>query len=277
MLRSLAMRLAVLSDIHGNLPALEAVIDHAERLSVDGFVVIGDIVIGAPDSLACWERVKALNCPVLRGNHEMYAASFYENATWQTPQFAPVAWAVKQLDDNVRRELGTLPFSLTLPDAPDLLFVHASLRNDRDNLGAYTAEAVLSEMFPALSARYVVRGHDHVAATRTWGEHQLITNGSVGIPLNAVTEAQYLVLERHLDEWQPTFYSVTYDVDKTLKRFYETDYLEAASPMAHFFYREIATATSQLLPFWRNYQRYSQDGALSLEEAVRAFLRFGSP
>ncbi len=277
MLRSLLMRLAVLGDIHGNLPALEAVINHAERSHVDGFVVIGDIVIGAPDSLACWERVKALKCPVLRGNHEMYAATFHDDPARQKLQFAPIAWAVKQLGGDVRRALEALPFSLSLPEAPELLFVHASLRNDRDSVDMYTAEAELEEMFADLSAHYVVRGHNHIAATREWKTHRLITSGSVGIPLSGVTEAQYLTLEKQQDGWKPVFHSVPYDVDVALSRFYSTGYLEEAGPIAHLFYREVATATFQLAPFLRGYQRYSQGETLNLTEAVRAFLRFGSP
>lgn len=277
MLRSLGMRLAVLGDIHGNLPALEAVIDHAERSRIDGFVVIGDVVIGAPDSLACWERVKALKCPVLRGNHELYVATFDDEPAWHTPQFAPIAWGAAQLGKDVRRELGALPFSLSLPEAPELLFVHASLRSDRDNIGIFTAETELGAMFPALKGRYVVRGHDHVAAVRSWKTHQLITNGSVGIPLNSVTEAQYMILEKRQEGWQPSFYSAPYDVNETLRQFDKTGYLAEAGPIAHLFYREIATATHQLIPFLRGYPRYSQGGTLNLTEAVRAFLRYGSP
>jgi hypothetical protein len=55
-------------------------------------------------------------CPVLRGNHEMYVAAFGTAAVppaWATPQFAPVAWAVRQLGDAARQALGRLPFSLT--------------------------------------------------------------------------------------------------------------------------------------------------------------------
>lgn len=274
------MRLAILGDIHGNLEALAAVLEHAERLQVDGYVVVGDIVVGAADSLGCWERIEALKCPVLRGNHETYVSAYGTAAAapaWVTPQFAPVAWAVGQLGDAVRWTLGTLPFSLRLPHAPDLLFVHASLRSDRDNLGAYTPDDTLEAMFPRLRARYVVRGHDHVAATRRWRAHQLITGGSVGIPLSGVTEAQYGVIEKRPEGWLPTFYSVPYDVEATLKRFQTTGYLEEAGPVAHLFYREIATATPQLIPFLRGYPRWSEGETLSLRDAVRAFLRFGSP
>ncbi len=272
-------RLAVLGDVHGNLAALEAVLEHAEQLHIDGFVVIGDVVVGAPDSLACWERVAGLGCPVLRGNHEAYVSIFGTAAAdpaWSTPQFAPVAWAVEQLGDVARRLLGALPFSLILPDLPDVLFVHASLRSDRDNLDTYTPDDVLAAMFPDLSARYVVRGHDHVAATRHWRTHQLITNGSVGIPLSGIPEAQYLILEVGAAP-HVTFYSVPYDVEATLKRFHDTDYLIEAGPTAHLFFREVAFATPQLIPFLRGYVRWSAGGTLSLEAAVRAFCQFGSP
>lgn len=68
-----------------------------------------------------------------------------------------------------------------------------------------------------------------------------------------------------------------YDVEATLKGFQTTGYLEEAGPVAHLFYREIATATPQLIPFLRGYPRWSEGETLSLRDAVRAFLRFGSP
>ena len=60
------MRIAVISDIHGNLPALETALAAVEELKPDRLIVGGDVVDGAPDSAACWERVKQLQCPVLR-------------------------------------------------------------------------------------------------------------------------------------------------------------------------------------------------------------------
>ena len=274
------MRLAVLSDIHGNLAALEAVLGHAEQEQVDGYVIIGDVVIGAPDSVLCWERVVELKCPVVRGNHEGHLAAFGTEAAptaFLTLQFAPVAWAARKFDNETRQMLGALPLSVTLPEVPGVRFVHASLRSDRDNLDALTFESELAVMFPNLTERYVFRGHDHIAATRLWGAHVLHTVGSVGIPLNGVTKAQYAVLESRAGDWYPTFHALPYDVEATLKRFHDTGYLEEAGPMAHLFYREVATATHQFFPFLLAYERYSEGGRLGLEAAVQNFCRFGSP
>ncbi len=63
------MRLVLIADIHGNLPALEAALAEIETLRPDRLIVAGDIVDGGPDSAACWRRVKALGCPIIRGNH----------------------------------------------------------------------------------------------------------------------------------------------------------------------------------------------------------------
>jgi len=274
------VRIAVLSDIHGNLEALDAVLEHVSKQKVDEVVVVGDIVVGAPDSVACWELVRSLGAHVLRGNHEAYVARYglpEAPPAWVTEQYGPVRWTVERFSDHARRALGALPLSVHLEGAPDLLFVHASLHSDRDNLDAYTEEGELDAMFPSVRAAYIVRGHDHLAATRTWRGRHIVTNGSVGIPLNASTRAQYLVLERRRRDWQVTFHAVPYDVEATLRRFHETGYFEEAGPIARLFYREIATATFQLVPFLRGYERWSEGGKLSLEGAVRRFLTFGAP
>ena len=77
------MRIAVLADIHGNLPAFEAALKHVAHQKVDQMILAGDIINGAPDSKACWALALSLGCPVLRGNHERYAAHF------GTPQASP--------------------------------------------------------------------------------------------------------------------------------------------------------------------------------------------
>ena len=94
------MRIAILCDIHGNLPALEAALTHLDDQSPDQVFVAGDVVTGCPDSDLCWQRIADLGYPLLRGNHERYLyelASDQAPPLWHTPQFAPVQWAVDQL------------------------------------------------------------------------------------------------------------------------------------------------------------------------------------
>jgi predicted phosphodiesterase len=267
------MRLAILADIHGNLPAFEAALDHLTRRHVDQLIIAGDVVVGAPDSAACWRLAQSLGCPVLRGNHERYIAHYGTAdapAEWSTDQFAPVRWGAEQFAAEERHALGNLP--LLARPAPDLLIVHASLRNDRDTLLAYTPEEQLTVMFPDVQERFIIRGHNHIGQVRLWGERTIITIGSVGLALDGHATAQYLILEQHAAGWRIQHQSVPYDVEAALKRFHTTGYLAAAGPIGRLFMREVATASHHLVPFLRMYTHWSSTEKIPLAVAVEHYL-----
>jgi predicted phosphodiesterase len=269
------MRLAILADIHGNLPAFEAVLDHVSRQTVDQIVIAGDLVVGSPDSGACWRLAQSVRCPMLRGNHERYIADYgtpHADPRWETEQFAPVQWAVSQLTGDERRDMGALPQVLRFANAPGLLIVHASARGDHDIVCAYTPEAHLSAMFPQVCEQMIVRGHNHVGQVRLWDGHTIVTAGSVGLPLDSNPTAQYLLLEQNAKGWHIYHQSVPYDVDAALLRFEESGYLAATGPMGRLFQREVATASHQIVPFLRAYARWTKASEIALDQAVARFL-----
>ena len=171
------MRIAILADIHGNLPAFEAVLSHVHQQAPDLIIIAGDIVIGAPDSAAGWQLAQSLGCPIVRGNHERYLGYFgtdQGDPAWQSEQFAPVQWAVQQCTAQEKATIAALPLTLRLPEAPDLLVVHASARSDRENLPPYTPDAQIAAMFPNVDERWIMRGHDHLARTHPWRDKMII-------------------------------------------------------------------------------------------------------
>ncbi|MBC8163473.1 MAG: metallophosphoesterase [Roseiflexaceae bacterium] len=268
------MRLAILADIHGNLAAFEAALDHAQRQQPDQIIIAGDIVVGSPDSQACLELAQRLDCPLLRGNHERYVASFGQPgapAIWQSEQFGPMRWAFDQLTEAQRTAIGKLPQHLRLADCPDLLIVHASLRSDRDTIYAYTPADEVAAMFPDPRATMIVRGHNHIPQVRLWQGRQIVTAGSIGLALDMETTAQYLILEQIAGAWHIRHQSVPYDLEATLRRFRE-GYLEQAGPIARLYMREVATAAGHLVPFLRTYARWSPDATLPLAQALDRFL-----
>jgi hypothetical protein len=237
-------------------------------------IIAGDIVVGAPDTAACWRLAQSLPAMILSGNHERYVRDYGTPAadpSWTTPQYSPVQWGAAQLTEADRQALRQLPTHLRLPE---LLIVHASLRNDRDTITGYTPEAELPLMFPEVKERYLVRGHNHLCTVRPWGERLIITAGSVGLPLDGQPTAQYLLLEQYAGGWQLRYHSVPYDVQATVRRFYDSGYLETAGTMARLFLREIATATPHFVPFLRLYRQWSQQAPLSLEEGLKRFLEY---
>jgi hypothetical protein len=269
------VRLAILADVHGNLAAFEAALDHVAHQDVDRIILAGDIVNGAPDSRECWQLAQSLRCPMLLGNHERYLADFGTPAAqpiWSTEQFAPLQWTVAQFSTSEREAMGKLPLTLRLDEAPDLLLVHASARSDNDTITAHTPEADLEAMFEGTEERYIVRAHNHVGRVRLWGERFIITNGSAGWPLDQYRTSQYLVMEHRRAGWNITQHSVPYDVDATIRRFEESGYLETTGPMGILFLREVATATQQVVPFLNAFRRWSAQTPISLQDALERFL-----
>ena len=109
------MRIALLADIHGNLAALEAALAEIAALAPDLTIVAGDVVDGGPDSGACWRRVRALRCPVIRGNHERYLFDYgtpRADPAWSSPQFAPLRVARAELSTAELAELAALLLGL---------------------------------------------------------------------------------------------------------------------------------------------------------------------
>ena len=155
-----------------------------------------------------------------------------------------------------------------------VLFVHASLRRDNDALAAYTPESELTAMFPESHEALIVRGHEHWCQVRLWGERAIVTAGSVGWTLDeSQPTAQYLLIERRGHRWQFQHQAVPYAIDLTVQRFHATGYLQAAGPMARLMLREIATASPQIVPFLRAYERWIQQAPLSLSEGIERFFQ----
>ena len=269
------MRIAVLADIHGNLPAFEAALKHVSQQKVDQIILAGDIVNGSPDSKACWSLALSVGCPILRGNHERYVAHFgtaKASPLWSMEQFAPLHWTVEQLSEQDRQCIEQLPLNLRLPEAPNLFIVHATERNDHDAIASHTPEQVLDDMFPTAQERCIIRAHNHCGQVRVWEKGFIVTSGSVGLALDGNPTAQYLLLDQEKNGWKIQHQSVQYNVDATISRFHDTNYLSTVGPMGHLFFREVVTGSHQIVPFLRLYSHWSKLGDISLSRAVDRFL-----
>ncbi len=249
------MRIAILADIHGNLQAFEAALAHSRTHSPDLTIIAGDVVNGCSDSRDCWELARSLNCPILRGNHERYVALYDAPDAppeWKTERFSPVRWSASQFTHVELEQMRALASDMRLPDIPELVFCHSSLRGDSDLIAAFTLEQHIADMFPGLNPDVpglIVRGHNHTPAVRSWGKQTIVTAGSVGLAQDGIPTAQYVTLTGNGSNWAVAHQSVEYDIKQAMLRFEESGYLREAGVMARLFMREVETATFQIVPF----------------------------
>jgi len=203
------MQVAALYDIHGNLPALESVLDELEAIAVDQIVVGGD-VLGGPMQVECIERLRALPFPVqyLMGNSDREViAARQGNESQKLPRFARemLRWCAGRLTPEHERWIANWPKTvrLEIPSLGSVLFCHATPRDDNEVFTRQTDEARLLPIFAAARAEAVVCGHTHMQFDRRVGHTRVVNAGSVGMPFGR-PGAEWLLLRpevelRHTD------------------------------------------------------------------------------
>jgi len=150
------MTYGLISDIHGNLEALEAVLSELE--GVEGFLCLGDIVGYGADPRACLERVRGLrNLTCIAGNHDLAGIGRYD-LNWFNPLArAAIEWTSQQLATEERSYLASLPLTVEVEEA---IAVHGSLPEPMEYI---TTPQEARECFDAMSGPLVFVGHTHMA------------------------------------------------------------------------------------------------------------------
>ena len=182
------MCVAALYDIHGNLPALEAVLQEVRQAKVDHIVVGGDVFPG-PMSLESLTCLLDLDIPVQfiqgNGDREVLAQRAGIESSAIPEQFREVMrWSAQQLRPEDERLVAAWPATLRLeiPGLGEVLFCHATPRSDTEIFTRFTPEECLLPVFEELNVPLVVCGHTHMQFDRTIGKVRVVNAGSVGMP-----------------------------------------------------------------------------------------------
>jgi len=195
-----AGRLAALYDIHGNLPALDAVLDEIRRERVDLIVVGGDVLPG-PMPLQTMRRLLTLDIPVrfIHGNGDrVVLAHLRGESIDEVPQQyrESIAWTAERMDLECQQALASWPLTCTVQVEAlgDVLFCHATPRNDLDVFTRLTPTDRVTRLFAATTAPVIICGHTHMQFDRRAGPLRIVNAGSVGAPFAPPAGAHWLLL-----------------------------------------------------------------------------------
>jgi predicted phosphodiesterase len=201
--------LAILYDVHGNRPALEAVLADARDRGADRFVLGGDYVAFGAWPTETLEILRALpgDTVWIRGNWERWQAEPDAAPTENDLITGANAWVREALGLGVVDELGGLPASAVVGDT---LFVHGSPLSDVEPFGREASEDDDQALAGVTQSR-VVFGHSHLQfARRSAGGIELVNPGSVGLPWDGDQRAAYATID---DDDALTLHRVAYDVE----------------------------------------------------------------
>ncbi|GAB1363560.1 metallophosphoesterase family protein [Rhodobacter sp.] len=221
------MRLAILTDIHGNREGLQAVLDDAQAHGAARIVILGDLVGYGPDPEWCVARCRDLagqGAVILRGNHDNAAAGGKE--VMSTLARKALDWTIPRLSAEARAFLGELPLTARMDD---MLFVHASA-NGPEEWNYVTSDTKATPSFRATDARLIFCGHVHIPLLASCDRQGMVREqpfrsgfpiplirsrrwlavvGSAGQPRDGVAQAGWALLDTATNEL--TFRRTAYD------------------------------------------------------------------
>ncbi len=228
------MRVAAIYDIHGNLPALQAVLQEIRQAQVDHIVVGGDVVPGPMprETLMCLQDL-GIPAQFIYGNGEV---AVLEQMAGRDPTAVPeqhrsvIRWTAQQLSPEHEQLMAGWPKTLQveIPGLGQVMFCHATPRNDNECFTRLTPEDRLLPVFEGLGLPVVVCGHTHMQFDRMIGSTRVVNAGSVGMPFGE-PGADWLLLGPDVQ-----LRHTSYDLTKASQHIRETDYPQVEDFVARY-------------------------------------------
>ena len=240
------LRLAVLSDVHGNLPALEAVLDDLACRGIDRIIFAGDF-IGGPQPVETFHRLSSLEAIMITGNSD---TNLIKLRTGQAPkewhdslQFALLRWADKHIDNITFDLIQSLPQQrcVRFERTSSIRVVHGSARNQYEEIFPDRDPEILHIALSQIDDPVFVCGHTHIPWKVELDGRLAFNPGAVCGPLNGQVCAQYAILSLEKDDWRVEHRTVEYDLNLIRSAFHESGLLHEGGALARSFLRSIET------------------------------------
>jgi putative phosphoesterase len=212
------VKVALIGDMHGNLPALEAVLNHLGQRHVEAIWNIGDFVGYGPFPNEVVRLLRKHDALSIAGNYDTDVLAGPDKHQPKTPEKALAKrWAAEHLSKSSRRYLASLPQERRLSVAGKrVLLTHGSPESPDEHLEPGTPEARLRELAAMSRADVIICGHSHMPFVRQVGKTWFINTGSVGRPDDGDPRACYAILDITPRKVQVRHYRLDYDIQGTI-------------------------------------------------------------
>lgn len=229
------IQIAVFSDVHGNLPALEVVLKDIEERGISQKFCLGDLVDFAPWGNEVIEKIRSLNIPCLMGNHDERIAfdipviPLSKHSEEETEaRFIAIDHSKKHITEQNKKFLAELPFHLKLNYKTgkkhwNIQLVHSSLESNDTYLYESENDEIFTSMLKNADADLIVMGHTHLSFKKQFENNSWVVNcGSVGRSKEENRLASYLVLTLDEERITPEIVQLSYPIEETARQIRES-------------------------------------------------------
>ncbi|MFD2113461.1 metallophosphoesterase family protein [Thiorhodococcus fuscus] len=274
------MKVAIFSDVQGNLPAMQTVVEAIDAWHPDLVVMDGDLINRGPSSLACLELFDRLRresgwLPV-NGNHETWIMRCAREAPKdaleeELRRFAD--WTLAQVQPRLDA-LSDWPDHLCFPGESEASWVHVThgtMSSNRQGITASIPDTELVDALPEDIALFVT-AHTHRPLQRILDGVPVLNVGSAGSPFDGDPRGSYAQLEWHHGRWHWEIIRFDYDRAHADRNFHDSGFIDQGGPLVRILYEEWRRARL-LMPLWRrDFEPAVLAGERPLQPAVDAFL-----
>jgi putative phosphoesterase len=228
------MRLAVLSDVHGNLLALDACLaDLESQGGADAIVVAGDLCLDGPKPKKVLQRLEEIGAACVRGNTERYLSEETAGLALSASETAQIAWTRREVGERWISWLKELPFAMRIGDDENqLLIVHANPKSDDEHIWPDADDATLERLVGDEEAPVIAFGHLHIPYVRLWRGKLLVNVASAGLPKDGDPRASYAIFSERAGGWEAKHRRVPFDVKKVATQLADCGIPESAELIA---------------------------------------------
>lgn len=209
------MRIAVLSDIHGNLVGLDACLAdlHAQG-GADAIIAAGDLCLDGPKPKKVLQRLEEVGAQALRGNTDRFLGA-PNGEKFEPLETQQLEWTRHELGEKYLRFLAELPFAIRVgDDTNQLLIVHANPSTDDEHLWPDADDATLERLVGNEPANTIAFGHLHLPYVRAWRGKLLVNVASAGLPKDGDARVGYSLFTQRSGGWEVKQRRVDFDVKK---------------------------------------------------------------
>jgi predicted phosphodiesterase len=269
--------IALLSDIHGNLPALEAVAEDIRSHSPNAVFVLGDMINGCPWSDRVLDRLLDYGWPMLLGNHDDAVIQLdtprMEPRYADRQRYATLWWTREQLSPHHSAVLANLPTELQprFDDVAQLRLVHGIPGNFFVGIRPDSPESWAARQLERVTENTLAGGHTHVPMIRRIRRWLVINTGSVAACYDGDPRASYALLHGDGHGWQAVIRRVAYNVNLVDAGYHETGLLSEGGVMAEMFRRSVMSGLPWVSDFTWWIREQPAEVSLDMRGALQSY------